>query len=145
MTVEGNKALARRLIDEVNQGTIAATAPELLAPNLVLHDSAFPEPFHEPAGFTHVITMFRAAFPDFSMTIEDIVADDQKVSFRWIFRGTHQGQLMDIAPTNRQVALAGMSMYHITDGKLSEGWVVPDMLGMLQQLGAIPTPDEAGG
>ncbi len=145
MSVEENKAIARRLIEEINQGTIAATAHELLAPNLVLHDTAFPEPFYEPAGFNQVINMFRAAFPDFSMTSEDIVAEGDKVAFRWIFRGTHKGQLMDMAPTNRQVAITGISMYRISDGKLREGWIVADMLSMFQQLGVIPVPGQSTG
>jgi steroid delta-isomerase-like uncharacterized protein len=81
----------------------------------------------------------RAAFPDTRMTIEDEIAEGDKVVIRWTIRGTHKGEYMGIAPTGKEVTVTGISVYRIERGKIVEDWSNNDMLGMLQQLGAIPS------
>jgi steroid delta-isomerase-like uncharacterized protein len=86
--------------------------------------------------------MYRNAFPDVQLSIEDQVAEGDKVVTRWIGRGTHQGELMGVAPTGNQVRVDGMTISRIEDGKIIEEWEIYDALGMMQQLGAIPSTEE---
>ena len=83
-----------------------------------------------------------AAFPDLHETVEDIFAEGDKVVTRFTMRGTHQGELMGIPPTGKQVTMTGMTIHRIVSGKIVEDWVVADFLGMMQQLGTIPTDRE---
>lgn len=142
MSAEENKIVARRLLDAVNRGNLAA-AEDLVAPDYVDHGAP---PGHPggPAGFTATVQMYRAAFPDFYWAIEDMIGEGDKIAIRVTARGTHQGDLMGIAPTGRQVTVTGIAIWRIADGKVAEAWVNRDLLGMMQQLGAIPPPDQAG-
>jgi steroid delta-isomerase-like uncharacterized protein len=81
-----------------------------------------------------------AAFPDFAVTVEDAVAEGDKVALRVTIRGTHQGALMGTPPTGKPIAISGMSLWRIADGKIVERWESADMLGLMQQLGVIPSP-----
>jgi predicted ester cyclase len=87
--------------------------------------------------------MYRNAFPDVQMSLEDQVAEGDMVVTRWIASGTHQGEFMGIAPTGDRVTVAGTSIERIVDGKIEETWDDYDALGMMQQIGAIPSPEEA--
>jgi predicted ester cyclase len=87
--------------------------------------------------------MFRSAFPDLRIIIEDQVAEGDKVVTRWRGSGTHQGDLFGIAPTGNRVSLVGITINRIEGGKVAEEWQIFDALGMMQQLGAIPSPGEA--
>ena len=90
------------------------------------------------------ITAFRTAFPDVQFTIEDIIAEGDKVVGRVTWRGTHQGELMGIQPTGKKVTVEGIDIIHFAGGKAVENWFSGDTLGMMQQMGAIPTPGEGG-
>ena len=79
-----------------------------------------------------------AAFPDFSVTIEDAIAEGDRVAVRVTVRGTHQGALMGIPPTGKQIAIKAISMWRVTDGRIVERWESADTLGLMQQLGVIP-------
>jgi predicted ester cyclase len=87
--------------------------------------------------------MYRNAFPDVQMHVEDQVAEGDMVVTRWIASGTHQGDLMGIAPTGNRVTVAGTSIERVVNGKIEETWDNYDALGMMQQIGAIPSPEEA--
>jgi len=82
--------------------------------------------------------MYRTAFPDVHFTIEDQIAEGDRVVTRWTARGTHQGPLVGIPPTSKQVTMSGIAIYRLVDGKIVEQWGVNDMLGLLQQLGVVP-------
>ena len=85
--------------------------------------------------------MMRSGFPDFQVTIEDLfAAEGEKVVLRFTFRGTHQGEFLGVAPTGKRVTMAGIDIFRIADGKIVELWGQEDVLGMMQQLGAIPEP-----
>ena len=88
-------------------------------------------------------SMYRNAFPDNRYSVEDQVAEGDMVVTRWIASGTHQGEIMGIAPTGNRVTYAGTSVERIVDGKIEETWDNYDALGMMQQIGAIPSPEEA--
>jgi len=132
-----NKALVRRLFEEVwNQGNLTAI-DELFATSYIRYDPAAPEA-KGLAGFKHFVTTLRRAFPDIEVALEDVIAEGDKMAARAIWRGTHQGEYLGIAPTGRQVAVMGTVTLRIVHDKFQEGWLNMDTLGLLQQLGAIP-------
>ena len=131
------KALVRRLFEEVwNQGNLAAI-DELFAPSYVRYDPAAPEA-KGLAGFKQLVVMLRTAFPDLHFTLEEIIAEGDKVMTRALLRGTHRGEYLGIAPTGKPVAVMGMVVVRIAHGKFQEGWLMMDNLGLLQQLGMVP-------
>lgn len=142
---EENKALARRSIAEIwNKGNLTA-ADELIAPNNVDHDPANPNPGRGPEGTKQSAAMYRTAFPDLHITVEEVIAEGDQVVTRWTARGTHKGDLMGISPTGKQITITGISINRIVGGKAQEGWTNWDTLGMMQQLGVVPQMAAAGG
>ena len=139
MSSEHNKAIAQRFYDLVwNQGNMAV-ADELFTPDTVDHASppGFPSGI---AGVKQVFGMYRGAFPDLTITIEDMIADGDKVVARWTSRGTHRGDLMGIPPTGKQVTITGIDILRFEGDKIAEHWANFDMLGMMQQIGVAPSP-----
>lgn len=137
MSAEENKAFVRTWVEEVwNQGNIAL-ADQKIAASYVYHDPA--RPLAGPAGFKGVHAMFRTAFPDLHLTIEDMVAEGDKVAWRYRASGTHKGELQGIPPTGRQVIVTGTLISRIVNGQFVEDWHHQDTLDMLQQLGVIPS------
>ena len=140
MSTEENKALVRRLIEEAwNEGNLA-TIDEILSPDYVLHIDAPGPPGRE--GYKQDVTMHRTAFPDLRFTIEDMVAEGDKVVLRATLRGTHKGEYIGIAPTGKQITLTAISIRRIEGGQIAEEWVELDMLGLMQQLGVVPPPGQ---
>jgi steroid delta-isomerase-like uncharacterized protein len=144
VSAEENKALARRLIEEMfNRGNLEA-ADELFAPDYVNHDPGSPEEIRGgPEGIKRYVGVYRTAFPDLQLTIEDQVTEGDKVATRWTGRGTHQGDLMGIAPTGRRATATGITIDRISGDKVVETWTNFDVMGMMQQLGVIPSPEQA--
>ena len=137
MSTEENKENARRAVEEVmNKGNLSL-ANELIATDYAGHSPGLPD-FKGPEGFRQYMTMMRTAFPDIHLTIEDTVAEGDKVVMRYTGRGTHKGDLMGIAPTGKQITITGMVISRHVGGKQVEAWVAMDQLGMMQQLGVIP-------
>ena len=142
MSTQENKALARRVLEEMfNKGNLDL-ADEVFAPDYVDHDPAMPEDIRGPEGFKEYVSMFRTAFPDIHIEIEDQVAEGDKVVTRWTGTGTHEGDLMGIAPTGNKVTLPGMEIVRISGGKLAEGWEGYDSMVLMEQLGVMPSPEE---
>ena len=141
MSLEVNKAIVIQLYEEVfNKGDLDL-ADKLVAPNAVNHDPAAPPNIPSGAlGVKAVVTMLRSAFPDDHHTIEDLVAEGDKVVVRLTHSGTHQGSLLDLAPTGKQINNTSIHIFRIASGKIVEVWANRDDLGVLQQLGAIPAP-----
>jgi steroid delta-isomerase-like uncharacterized protein len=135
---ETNKTVVRRLFEEVwNKGNLLVT-DELFAPNYVHHDSSTPDVGRGPESEKKRATLYRTAFPDLRLTIEDIIAEGETVMARWSCRGTHKGDLSGIAPTGKQFTISGISIARIANGKMAEGWINWDALGLMQQLGVVP-------
>src|SRR5713226_7625837 len=135
---EQNKAIVRRLFEELwNQGNLSL-ADQLFTPNYTHHDSSSPDFGHGPESERKRATLYRTAFPDLHLTIEDIIAEGDTVMTRWTCRGTHKGDLNGIAPTGKQVTISGMTVARLANGKLAEGYVNWDALGLMQQLGVVP-------
>jgi len=137
MSTEENKAMIRRVWEEVfNKGDLAV-ADEIMATNYVYHGSGGQE-FKGPEGFKQLITMFRTAFPDLRITVEDMFAEGDKVAHRATIRGTHKGDFMGIAPTGKQVTIAAIVISRFVGGKEVEAWANLDQLAMMQQMGIAP-------
>lgn len=117
-----------------------AVVDELIATNYIDHDKRPDLVARDPESFKQVVTMLLTAFPDLRVTIEDQIAEGDKVASRFTMRGTHKGEFMGIAPTGRQVTFTGIGIRRIAGGKLVEIWMNMDDLGMMQQLGVVPKP-----
>lgn len=137
-----NKQLLRRLFLELwNYGKLTV-ADEIFAGNYINHDPASPDFGKGPEGVKHTVTLYRNAFPDLQFTIDHMIDADEFVTTRFTNRGTHKGALQGIAPTNKTIKVEGISIDRISRGRIAEGWVVWDALGMMQQLGAIPAVEK---
>ena len=123
-------------------GRNLALADELLAPGYVLHFPGFPGPV-DREGHKQLLMMFHHGFPDWQETIDDVVAEGDKVVIRVTGRGTHQSEFQGIPETGRQVTVTGITFDRVSDDKMQETWVNYDALGMMQQLGVIPPPEQA--
>jgi steroid delta-isomerase-like uncharacterized protein len=143
---EENKAILRRVTDEVfSQGNLDLVG-ELFAADYVLHDPGIPGgELRGPEDFKQRwVSMFRTAFPDLQLRVEDQVAEGDKVVTRYVGRGTHRGELMGIAPTGMEVSVGGIIISRVSGGRIEEEWNNFDALGMMQQLGGVsgPGPDD---
>src|SRR6266581_9404862 len=126
MSTEENKALARRLIEEAwNQGNLT-TVDELMAPDHVGHHSLVPNQPPSRELYKQFIVRTRAAFPDLHATIEDQIAEGDKVMTRWSVQGTHQGVFRGHSPTGKQMRVTGIVIDRIVGGKVVEGWMEMD-------------------
>jgi len=135
---ESNKNVVRRLIEEVWNKDNLSLVDELFAPNYEHHDASTPDFGRGPESEKKRATLYRTAFPDLRLTIEDIIAEGEAVMTRWSCRGTHKGDLSGIAPTGKQFTISGVSIARIAGGKMAEGWINWDALGLMQQLGVVP-------
>jgi steroid delta-isomerase-like uncharacterized protein len=142
MSTEQNKALVRRYWEEVwNKGNLALL-DELIATDFDGHPlPGEPDFGRGPAGQKQLVGMYRTAFPDLRMTIEDLTAEGDRVVVRWTARGTQTGEMMGIPATGKPTTVTGMFLNRLAAGTIAEGWGNFDALGMLQQLGVIPTPE----
>jgi steroid delta-isomerase-like uncharacterized protein len=134
---EENKALARRWVEILTQGNFDL-AEEIYASDFVAHDPTMPEDVRGVEGRKEFYSMYRSAFPDADITVEDQVAEGDKVVTRWTGRGTHQGELLGVPPSGNRVEVTGITISRIEGGKVVEEWDNYDALGMMQQIGAIP-------
>jgi predicted ester cyclase len=141
MSTEANKAIVRRLVEEgINQANESVFLA-LLSPEVVDH---YTRPGLPPGreGWNRYRKQFRAAFPDGRWAIADIAGEGDLIAARASFTGTHQGELFGIPPTGRQVTVSAIYICRLAGGKIVERWANSDELGMLRQLGAIPTPEQ---
>jgi len=134
---EENKALARRWADIFAQGNLDLV-DEIYASDFVGHDPAMPEDTRGVEGAREFYGMYLSAFPDGEVTIEDQLAEGDKVTTRWTGRGTHQGDLMGVPPSGNRVEVPGITISRIEGGKIVEEWNNYDALGMMQAIGAVP-------
>ena len=137
MSTEENKALIRRAYEEGFNQRNLAVLDEVNASDLVFHNASTTMQGLE--AFKQFLSLYLSAFPDAHFTIEDIIAEGDSVVARHTFRGTQQGDLMGIAPTGKQVMTTGITITRFANGKGVELWGNNDDLGLLQQLGVVPT------
>ena len=135
---EQNEAVVRRAYEEGLNGGNAAVADELVAAHFL--DNGRPR---TPGDVGRALVAVREAFPDWHLTIDDLIATDVQVVVRWTGRGTHRGPYRGVAPTGRAVANRGITIWRLAGGRLVERWWAADTLGLLQQLGAVAVPGGA--
>lgn len=136
---EQNKALSRRLIEEVFNKANLSAVDEIYAATHVNYDA----PPGMPSGVEgtkQFIGMYRAAFPDLHTTIDDQIAEGDKVVTRWTAQGTNTGSLLGMPPTNKRAIITGITIDRVAGRKIAETWNSFDQLSMLQQLGLLPAP-----
>lgn len=138
-----SSAIARRFFDEVFSKGKLDLVDELFAPDYVGHPSGPEQATRGPSGVKEYVAGLRTAVSDLSVRVEDQVTEGDKVVTRWSARGTHDGDLMGIAPTGRTAAVTGITIQRLKDGRVVEGWTSWDLMGLLQQLGAAPTPSRS--
>jgi len=111
---------------------------DLVADDAVGYDPAQPEPIRGAEGMKELVTMYRSAFPDLAFEVHETLRDGDLVAVRWTSTGTHDGELMGIEPTGKEVTVEGIEIDRVEDGKIVESRVSWDALGLLRQLGAVP-------
>ena len=124
MSAQENKSLSNRVAQAISVGDLDAL-DELMAPELA-------------EEFKRDVTEIRRAFPDYAGTNVDQIAEGEKVANRFVFLGTHLGEFEGVTPTGKRVEFIGHSIDRVVEGKIVESWVEVDMLGVMQQLGAVP-------
>jgi predicted ester cyclase len=139
VSIEETKAVARRFYEEVFNGKNPDAIDELFAATYVAHPPSGLGPVLDPEGMKQFACMFLTAFPDFYLTFDDEIAEGDKAILRLTAAGTHLGEFMGIPPTGRQATWTGISIARVAGGKIMEHWGEQDILGLLQQLGVIPT------
>ena len=141
MSAEENKALVRRFVEEFwNEGNTAA-ADKLMAADAAIHMPT--GEVVDPDGLKSFAGTWRESFPDWHSTFEELIAEGDRVAERWTGRGTHRGELQGIPPTGKRVEVPGSVFYRIVGGKIVEFRGQLDMIGLMQQLGVMASPQQA--
>ena len=136
--MQDSKRLMERFVEFINTAS-EKLAQELISPNAVFHVPGRTEPMRGPAGYLAIIGMMRGGFPDIQWTLEEMVAEGDKVAARFTMRGTHRGTFFGVPPTGKTISVQAMNIYRLSGGQFVEEHGQPDMLGLLQQIGAVPT------
>ena len=137
MTPDANKGVMIRFTEFINTAS-ETLAAELISPDAIFHVPGRSEPMRGPAGYLAIIRMMRGGFPDIQWTLEEMVAEDDKVAARFTMRGTHLGTFFGTLSTGKKIAVQALNIYRLSHGQIIEETGQPDLLGLLQQIGAIP-------
>jgi len=140
MSTATNKATVRRYFTQVLNEQRHDLIEEFLTDNIELHGSSLAPGLEMVKQW---LTMFAAAFPDGYTTIEDMVAEEEKVVARTVFNGTQKAEIQGIPATGKTVSMPGIAIFRMDNGKIAEGWLVNDNLSLMQQLGVTPGPQAA--
>ena len=132
---ERNKQIYSRFIQEVFNKGIFDVLGELLAPDYAIEDAP-PGTAQGAEGVKQIVTMFRGAFPDLQISLDELVAEGDSVAARSTTRGTHRGAFMGIEPTGRSISMPTLTLVHLRDGRLVRSWVKNDVAALMRQLGA---------
>jgi steroid delta-isomerase-like uncharacterized protein len=142
MSIEENKAIVRRFFEELLSTDNFAVADEILSPDFRFYFAGSPVAM-DLESYMEFLVARRAAFPDRRFVVEDMIAEGDKVSARFTMRGTHKGEFRGIAPSGTELTMTGIDMIRLSEGKMVEDRVEVDQLGMMQQLGAVTSPQQA--
>lgn len=135
MSTEGNKAIVRRLLEDIWSGGKLDLVNEIFTANFVRYGPSVEGEVRGHAGVKRLVSMYRSTFPDLRASLEDQVAEGALVVTRWTARGTHRGELMGTAPTGKSATITGVLIDRVAGDKIEAEWAYYDALGMLQQLG----------
>lgn len=144
MSIEQNKATARRCREELWHGQMEV-AEEIFAPDcsFEIFDPVTPELGRGPDAARQLVSLYRPGFPDVRFTTEEVIAEGDRVALRWSAEGTHAGDVLGVAPTGRPATASGTDLFRIRDGKIVRYRVHWDALGLLRQIGALPSAEVA--
>jgi steroid delta-isomerase-like uncharacterized protein len=134
MATDDNKQLIRRYYDELWNGWNYDLITELIAPDISFRGSLAVTVFGRN-GFQQYMSAVRTAFPDFHNTIEELIAEGETVVARLSYRGTHEGELLGVAPTGHAITYTGIAIFRIRNGMIEEGWVMGDTAALMRQVG----------
>lgn len=137
-----NKAVSRRFHEGIANGNTQGLQAEF-APNYAAHFPGIPVAL-DAAGFNQLVNAFAAGFPKSHFHLDDVVEAGDKVVTRWTYHAVHSGGFQGISPTGKQIAMTGITILRLADGKIVENTVEMDQLGLLQQLGVVPPPSGQG-
>lgn len=137
MTVEINKQVMTNFVTFINSAS-ESLAKELIAPDAVFHVPGRLQPLTGPEGYLDVIGMMRTGFPDIQWTLDEMVAENDRVAARFTMRGTHQGPFLGVPATGKTIIAQAVNFYRFSEGKIVEERGQPDLLNLLQQIGGIP-------
>jgi steroid delta-isomerase-like uncharacterized protein len=143
MSQADNKTIIRRFVEEGLNKRNAALIEEIYSAEYVGHDPERPAPRSIEDLRQGMVGLLGKVFPDAQYSIEGLVAENDLVVWHWTFRATHQAELMGIPPTGKSIQFSGVNIFRMANGKVIEDWVYRDTVGMLRQLGAMPTPGQA--
>jgi steroid delta-isomerase-like uncharacterized protein len=146
MSDQDNKAIVRRYFEDVRNRRDVAAVNQIFSSDIVVYvdTPAGAEAVRGAEAIRQALQPYLVAFPDLRFTIEDQIAEGDRVATRWTARGTHRGPLMGHAATGRSVSFGGTDIFRLADGKIVEGWAHYDRLVILQQLGAAPALHPGG-
>ena len=138
MATEINKQVMQRFVTFINTAS-ADLAVELISPNAMFYVPGRSEPMTGPGGYLEIIQMMRAGFSDIQWTLDDLVAEDDKIAARFTMTGTHNGPFLGVLPTGKHIKVQAFNFYRLLNGKIVEEHGHPDLMGIMQQIGAIPS------
>ena len=141
MSLEDNKAIARRHFEELWTKGDLAVADEIYSPDAVGHCGNLPDQTNYPECEKDLVRQDRVAFPDGTATVDDQIAEGDKVLTRWRFRATHTGPLYGNPASGHAISVSGFHVHRIVDGKIVEVWALGDFYSLLQQMGPLPPED----
>jgi steroid delta-isomerase-like uncharacterized protein len=144
MSSETNKTVSRRFFEEVFGNGELNVLDEIIAKDHINNGpGTLPGLPTGPEGAKQLVTAYRNAFPDLHFTIDEQIAEGEKVVTRWTGHGTNQGELLGMPATGKSSTVTGIVVDRLVNGKIAESWGIFDQFGMMQQLGVIPTPELA--
>ncbi len=126
-----------RFVEFINTAS-EKLAEELISSKAIFYVPGSPEPMRGPAGYLAIIRMMRGGFPDIQWTLEEMVAEGDKVAARFTMRGTHRGTFFGVPATGKPIEVKAMNFYRFAEGQIIEEYGMPDMLELLQQIDAVP-------
>ncbi len=138
MSAEETRAVVERFWDETWNKKNLAVVDEMLPEDVVIHN--FGAIVQGREAWRQSFGPFFTGFPDLRFASEFMIIEEDKAAVRWVARGTHTGVFRGMAPTGKEISMAGMAAYRVEDGKIVEGWSHPDTLGLMLQLGATHAP-----
>ena len=137
MPSQSTESVMNRFVEFINTGN-EDLAHEVISPDAVFHAPSHPEPLRGPDGYMEVLGMMRSAFPDVQWTLEETVTEGDTVAARFTMRGTHDGEFFGIPATGNKISVQAMNFYYLADGRIVGERAQPDLLGVMQQIGALP-------
>ena len=139
MTSQSAESVMNRFVEFINTSD-EELARQVISPNAVFRAPSHPEPLRGPEGYLEVLAMMRRGFSDVVWTLEETVAEGDTVAARFTMRGTHDGDFFGISASGSKISVQAMNFYYLADGRIVGERAQPDLLGVMQQIGALPAP-----